>query len=94
VYQAQLAQAKKSSTASGDAPHLDAAKRRAEERLQAAAQFQEQSWQKVVVDSDDTDVEEASGEALECVACGKTFQSEASWANHERSKKHKQAVYR
>lgn len=28
------------------------------------------------------------------MACGKDFASEASWANHERSKKHKQAVYR
>jgi DnaJ family protein A protein 5 len=28
------------------------------------------------------------------VACNKVFQSEPSWTNHERSKKHKQAVYR
>lgn len=28
------------------------------------------------------------------MACGKTFASEASWVNHERSKKHKQAVWR
>lgn len=34
------------------------------------------------------------GEIFECVACGKTFASEASWINHERSKKHKQAVWR
>lgn len=36
----------------------------------------------------------AGGEIFECVACNKTFQSEASWGNHERSKKHKQAVFR
>jgi DnaJ family protein A protein 5 len=36
----------------------------------------------------------AGGEIFECVACSKTFQSEASWTNHERSKKHKQAVWR
>ncbi|WVQ74378.1 hypothetical protein IAR50_003979 [Cryptococcus sp. DSM 104548] len=33
-------------------------------------------------------------EIFECVACSKTFASEASWENHERSKKHKQAVWR
>lgn len=33
-------------------------------------------------------------EVYECVACDKTFLSEASWDNHERSKKHKQAVFR
>ena len=76
------------------APQHEAAKKRAEERLQAAAQFQEQAWQKVVIDSDDSDIEEEVESTLECVACGKTFQSEASWSNHERSKKHKQAFYR
>nr|ODN87212.1 hypothetical protein L203_03484 [Cryptococcus depauperatus CBS 7841] len=34
------------------------------------------------------------GELFECVACGKTFASEASWNNHERSKKHKQMVWK
>ncbi|KAH8117735.1 DnaJ-domain-containing protein [Phellopilus nigrolimitatus] len=28
------------------------------------------------------------GEVFECVACRKTFRSEAAWASHERSKKH------
>lgn len=36
--------------------------------------------------------EEPSG--YECVACNKTFNSENAWDNHERSKKHKQAVFR
>ncbi|KAL7419810.1 hypothetical protein Q5752_005726 [Cryptotrichosporon argae] len=36
----------------------------------------------------------AGGEVFECVACDKSFRSEASWVNHERSKKHKQAVWR
>lgn len=59
--------------------------------------------------SDDTDTEEDEEfgdgtaarretddghEIYECVACNKTFLSEASWDNHERSKKHKQAVWR
>ncbi|WWC87561.1 uncharacterized protein L201_002451 [Kwoniella dendrophila CBS 6074] len=34
------------------------------------------------------------GEFFECVACSKTFASEASWSNHERSKKHKQSVWK
>ncbi|CAK9786692.1 hypothetical protein CC85DRAFT_129532 [Cutaneotrichosporon oleaginosum] len=88
----------------------EAAKRREEERMRAAEAFQEQEWQKVKVASDEEDeadeyAEEgdgtgirmddgAGGEVFECVACNKTFQSEASWSNHERSKKHKQSVWR
>lgn len=87
----------------------EAAKKRAEERRQAAEAFEEQEWQKVKPPSDDEeDVEEeelgdgtgirlddgAGGEIFECVACNKMFQTEASWENHERSKKHKQAVWR
>ncbi|THH16676.1 hypothetical protein EW146_g4023 [Bondarzewia mesenterica] len=34
----------------------------------------------------------AGDEEWECVACGKTFRSEASWDSHERSKKHLKAV--
>lgn len=33
-------------------------------------------------------------EEWECVACNKTFRSEAAWDSHERSKKHMQAVER
>lgn len=76
--------------------------------MKAAAEFEEQHWQRIHEnESEDEELEEdvgngsaqrvgdgAGGEALECVACGKTFQSEASWANHERSKKHRQAVWR
>lgn len=77
--------------------------------MEAAANYQEQDWQKVKEPSDDEEEEEpeeegdgtgirlddgAGGEIFECVACNKTFQSEASWSNHERSKKHKQAVWR
>jgi DnaJ family protein A protein 5 len=88
----------------------EAAKRREEERMRAAEAFQEQEWQKVQpVSDEEDDVDEyaeegdgtgirmddgAGGEIFECVACNKTFQSEASWSNHERSKKHKQAVWR
>ncbi|KAK8861287.1 hypothetical protein IAR55_002106 [Kwoniella newhampshirensis] len=92
----------------------EAARLRHEERLRAAAEYEEQSWQKLggrLSDEDeDEDAEQEEddqgdgtgvrlddgqgGEIFECVACGKTFASEASWTNHERSKKHKQAVYR
>ena len=40
-------------------------------------------------------VEEEDGdEVFECVACNKTFGSERSWENHERSKRHKQSVFK
>ncbi|EIW69175.1 hypothetical protein TREMEDRAFT_31392 [Tremella mesenterica DSM 1558] len=72
-------------------------------------EYLEQEWQRLVVsDSSDEEEEEqdldgeagvrvvddVGGEAIECVACGKVFQSEASWLNHERSKRHKQTVWR
>ncbi len=90
------------------ATDLRAAKEREDARMRAAAEFDEQHWQRIKEDElcDEEDlVEEGDGtgqriddglggEAFECVACGKTFRSEASWENHERSKKHKQAVWR
>lgn len=57
-------------------------------------EFEEQDWQKLRHSSDDEIEEVDENETFECVACGKDFASEASWSNHERSKKHKQAVYR
>ncbi|WWC59928.1 uncharacterized protein I303_102491 [Kwoniella dejecticola CBS 10117] len=93
----------------------EAARKRHEERMRSAAEYEEQSWQKLGgrhSDEDELEEEEnteeqetgdgtgvrlddgAGGELFECVACSKTFASEASWANHERSKKHKQAVWR
>ena len=76
--------------------------------MKAAAEFEEQHWQKIretPSSDEEQEVERgdgtgqeiddgAGGKAFECVACSKTFQSEASWENHERSKKHKQAVWR
>lgn len=78
--------------------------------MRQAAQFEEQDWQKIREEPlSEEEVDEyaeegdgtglrmddgAGGEIFECVACNKTFQSEASWNNHERSKKHKQAVYK
>lgn len=63
--------------------------------------FVEQEWQKATrLGTDDADLEWAAAEGdddseeWECVACGKTFRSEAAWDSHERSKKHMQAVER
>lgn len=79
-------------------------------RERAATEYEQQEWQRLHLDalSDDSDSEEEEigdgtavrqetddgHEIFECVACNKTFLSEASWDNHERSKKHKQAVWR
>lgn len=63
--------------------------------------FVEQAWQMPRRDdTQDADLEWAVAEGAEdeeeweCVACGKTFRSEAAWDSHERSKKHLQAVER
>ncbi|CAE6462687.1 unnamed protein product [Rhizoctonia solani] len=58
-----------------------------------AAKFVEQEWQQSSTNVDDhADLEwglaEDGGEEYECVVCGKSFQSEAGWLSHERSKKH------
>lgn len=57
-------------------------------------EFEEQDWQKLKHSSDEEEEEDDEDQTFECVACGKEFASEASWSNHERSKKHKQAVFR
>jgi len=61
--------------------------------------FIAQDWQKVAEPSDaaaDLEWARAEGaeddEEWECVACNKTFRSEAAWSSHERSKKHLRAV--
>ncbi|KAA1467416.1 DnaJ-domain-containing protein [Dentipellis sp. KUC8613] len=57
--------------------------------------FEAQEWQKV---DEGADLEWARAEGAsddeewECVACGKSFRSEAAWDSHERSKKHLKAV--
>ena len=60
--------------------------------------FVAQDWQKVAEPSDaaaDLEWARAEGaedEEWECIACNKTFRSEAAWSSHERSKKHLRAV--
>ena len=60
--------------------------------------FVAQDWQKVAETSEaaaDLEwacAEGAEDEEWECIACNKTFRSEAAWDGHERSKKHLRAV--
>lgn len=60
--------------------------------------FVVQDWQKVTEPSDaaaDLEWARAEGtddEEWECIACNKTFRSEAAWNSHERSKKHIRTV--
>jgi len=60
--------------------------------------FVAQDWQKVAETSDSAAdlewarAEGAEDEEWECIACNKTFRSEAAWNGHERSKKHLRAV--
>jgi DnaJ family protein A protein 5 len=68
-------------------------------KQQAAEAYVEQEWQKVESNAlhRDLDWAVAEGEDLEeweCVACRKTFRSEAAWDSHERSKKHTKEVER
>ncbi|KAI0059176.1 DnaJ-domain-containing protein [Artomyces pyxidatus] len=60
--------------------------------------FVAQDWQQINNVSDAAAdlvwarAEGAGDEEWECVACGKSFRSEAAWDSHERSKKHLKAV--
>ncbi|KAJ7573863.1 DnaJ domain-containing protein [Mycena floridula] len=61
--------------------------------------YVEQDWQRLDTRDthDDLDWAAAEGEdpeEWECVACGKSFRSEAAWDSHERSKKHMKEVER
>jgi DnaJ homolog subfamily A member 5 len=60
-------------------------------------EYVEQDWQRVDPGGLPDDLEWAvaegkDAEEWECVACGKTFRSEAAWDSHERSKKHMKEV--
>ena len=62
-------------------------------KTEPAAVYVEQEWQKTGVSGvEDLEWALAEGnedpEMFECVACGKSFKSEAAWDSHERSKKH------
>jgi len=62
-------------------------------KTEPVAVYVEQEWQKTRVSgAEDLEWALAEGtddpEVFECVACGKSFKSEAAWNSHERSKKH------
>lgn len=104
AYMATAAQRKAENAARREAP----ASKRTQQKAPAPPpqeefSFEEQDWQKlsgvelgeIQEGAVGSVVEENEGDtAFECVACNKTFLSERTWANHERSKKHKQAVWR
>ncbi|KAF8962691.1 hypothetical protein BDZ97DRAFT_1823537 [Flammula alnicola] len=66
-------------------------------KQKAAEAYVEQEWQKVEnkalhADLDWAAAEGEESEEWECVACRKTFRSEAAWDSHERSKRHMKEV--
>ncbi|TFK28209.1 DnaJ-domain-containing protein [Coprinopsis marcescibilis] len=69
-------------------------------RAPVAEVYVEQAWQKVDKQNSHADLEwglvegENDEEEWECVACGKSFRSEAAWDSHERSKKHLKEIER
>ncbi|KIJ51106.1 hypothetical protein M422DRAFT_158783 [Sphaerobolus stellatus SS14] len=69
----------------------------ARRREEAGQAFVEQAWQRVKQEhiDDGVDWEDAEGaEEWECVACARSFRSEAAWESHERSRKHLKEVER
>jgi DnaJ family protein A protein 5 len=68
-------------------------------RPQVIEEYVEQDWQKVDTSNMHADMDWATAEGddpeeWECVACRKSFRSEAAWDSHERSKKHMKEVER
>jgi DnaJ family protein A protein 5 len=68
------------------------------QRQQTVPEYIEQDWQRIEHKYEDNDAgewdEAEGGEEWECVACGRTFRSEAAWRSHERSRKHLKEVER
>jgi DnaJ family protein A protein 5 len=94
-YKAYIARQAKSTEQASSAPASGTATPR---KPAQASTFVAQDWQTVAEPSDaaaDLEWARAEGaedEEWECVACNKTFRSEAAWNSHERSKKHLRAV--
>jgi DnaJ family protein A protein 5 len=94
-YKAHIAQQQNTAANASVPPHSTAALRRGE----VATTYVDQEWQKLDRPTTDPDLEWAVAEddeleEWECVACGKSFRSEAAWDSHERSKKHMKEVER
>ncbi|KAF7967481.1 hypothetical protein HWV62_34087 [Athelia sp. TMB] len=95
--QAQRNQAAQNTSRSGVS--TPSASAQPKKRAAPAPEYIEQDWQKVQAERLHDDLEWAAAEGddpeeWECVACGKSFRSEAAWDSHERSKKHMKEVER
>jgi DnaJ family protein A protein 5 len=94
-YKAHIAHQAKSTEQASSTPASGTATPRKSAPLST---FVAQDWQKVAEPGDSAAdlewarAEGAEDEEWECVACNKTFRSEAAWNSHERSKKHLRAV--
>jgi DnaJ family protein A protein 5 len=78
-----------------DARRAQAARARAAQMAKLEEEAQAlPSWATARHESDEEDEteEEIEEDIFECVACNKTFKSEAQWDAHERSKKHQKAI--
>ena len=65
------------------------------ERRRMADNYQEQEWSKIDKEIEIDDVEEdLYYDEYKCVTCSKSFKSDRQFANHEKSKKHQEAVRR
>lgn len=96
-YKTHIGQQKQSGTSTPMASQSATAA--AQRRTEAAEAYVEQDWQKIEHQNRDADLEWAVAEGndeeeWECVACSKSFRSEAAWDSHERSKKHLKEVQR
>ncbi|EGO24583.1 hypothetical protein SERLADRAFT_390085, partial [Serpula lacrymans var. lacrymans S7.9] len=65
----------------------------AKKKVAPVVDYKIQEWQNIDTRGMHDDLEWAAAEGgeseeWECVACGKSFRSEAAWDSHERSKKH------
>lgn len=86
----QAAQAKSGAATSSSGP--------SQQRRQTVPEYIEQDWQRIEHKHEDNATgewdEAEGGEEWECIACGRTFRSEAAWGSHERSRKHLKEVER
>jgi len=86
----QTAQAKPSKATRSSGP--------SKQRQQTVPEYIEQDWQRIEHKYEDDRAgerdEAEGGEEWECIACGRTFRSEAAWGSHERSRKHLKEVER
>ncbi|ESK98276.1 hypothetical protein Moror_26 [Moniliophthora roreri MCA 2997] len=78
-------------------PQTSAPRKKAQQ--QPLDNYVEQDWQKIDTSHQHVDLEWAAAEGedteeWECVACRKSFRSEAAWDSHERSRKHMKEVER